>query len=74
MDDKNVRDLQAFTRTDADKAKITKMTDYCNVYKNHSSVPDPYYGGAEGFELVLDLLEDACSGLIRVVKEDLKKG
>jgi protein-tyrosine-phosphatase len=26
--------------------------------------PDPYYGGAEGFEEVLDLLEDACSGLL----------
>ena len=27
-------------------------------------VPDPYYGGAEGFEYVLDLLEDACAGLL----------
>jgi protein-tyrosine phosphatase len=27
-------------------------------------VPDPYYGGAEGFEHVLDLLEDACEGLL----------
>jgi protein-tyrosine phosphatase len=27
-------------------------------------VPDPYQGGPEGFELVLDLLEDACAGLL----------
>jgi protein-tyrosine phosphatase len=27
-------------------------------------VPDPYYGGAAGFEHVLDLLEDACTGLL----------
>jgi protein-tyrosine phosphatase len=27
-------------------------------------VPDPYYGGADGFERVLDLLEDACAGLL----------
>ena len=32
-------------------------------------VPDPYYEGHEGFELVLDLLEDACEGLL----EDLVK-
>jgi protein-tyrosine phosphatase len=28
-------------------------------------VPDPYYGGEEGFEEVLDILEDACAGLLR---------
>jgi protein-tyrosine phosphatase len=27
-------------------------------------VPDPYYGAAEGFERVLDLVEDACDGLV----------
>jgi protein-tyrosine phosphatase len=32
-------------------------------------VPDPYYGGAAGFELVLDILEDACNGLIRLLKD-----
>ena len=37
------------------------MTDYCSD-KKYNSVPDPYYGGAAGFELVLDILEDACKG------------
>jgi protein-tyrosine phosphatase len=32
-------------------------------------VPDPYYGGAEGFEHVLDLLEDACSGLLQALDD-----
>lgn len=32
-------------------------------------VPDPYYGGPEGFTKVFDLLEDACSGLLDVVKK-----
>jgi protein-tyrosine phosphatase len=31
-------------------------------------VPDPYYGGDEGFELVLDLLEQACDGLLREMR------
>ena len=32
-------------------------------------VPDPYYGGPEGFTKVFDLLEDSCGGLLDVVKK-----
>lgn len=42
-------------------------------YADHSpatEVPDPYYEGGRGFEIVLDYLEDACSGLLR----ELRKG
>ena len=31
-------------------------------------VPDPYYGGADGFEEVLDLIEDACDGLVELLQ------
>ena len=31
-------------------------------------VPDPYYGGEEGFDQVLDLLEDACAGLLEALR------
>lgn len=34
-----------------------------------ATVPDPYYGGPEGFSKVLDLTEDACSGLLDVVRK-----
>ena len=34
-------------------------------HAGHSEVPDPYYGPADGFELVLDLLEDAVEGLLK---------
>jgi protein-tyrosine phosphatase len=30
-------------------------------------VPDPYYGGEQGFEQVLDLLDDACAGLLEAL-------
>ncbi len=33
-----------------------------------ATVPDPYYGGSEGFNTVLDYVEDACQGLIEVVR------
>lgn len=45
-------------------ARVRRMTDYCRRFTHADHVPDPYYGGAEGFEYVLDLLEDACAGLL----------
>jgi protein-tyrosine phosphatase len=42
------------------------MTDFCqNIQATH--VPDPYYGGDQGFENVINLLEDACEGLYKDV-------
>ena len=37
-----------------------------------SEVPDPYYGGESGFEQVLDLIEDACEGLLRDIEQRLQ--
>ena len=34
----------------------------------HEEVPDPYYGGPKGFELVLDLIEDAAEGLLETLR------
>nr|WP_321450744.1 low molecular weight protein-tyrosine-phosphatase [uncultured Carboxylicivirga sp.] len=67
MDDQNVEDLEFMAHNDAQRAKISKMTDYCTSFE-YTTVPDPYYGGAAGFELVLDLLEDACMGLINHIE------
>jgi protein-tyrosine phosphatase len=50
--------------------KVRRLTEFCLTHET-AVVPDPYYGGANGFEHVLDLVEDACDGLIRHVK---KKG
>jgi len=69
MDRQNVRDLNAIARTESDRKKISLMTDYCSG-KKYDSVPDPYFGGAAGFELVLDILEDACDGLIRKLQKE----
>ena len=47
--------------------KIRRLTEFCT---RHDSpvVPDPYYGGEKGFEQVLDLIEDACDGLLAHVR------
>ncbi|XP_052186212.1 uncharacterized protein LOC127797392 isoform X2 [Diospyros lotus] len=43
--------------------KVQLMCSYCKKH-NETEVPDPYYGGPQGFEKVLDLLEDACESLL----------
>jgi protein-tyrosine phosphatase len=68
MDKQNVRDLLLLARDEKDRKKVFLMTDFCEI-KNYDSVPDPYYGGDSGFELVLDILEDACEGLIHEIQK-----
>ena len=63
MDDSNLHDLRRKAPDEASLRKIHRMTDYCRNFPD-DHVPDPYYGGASGFEKVLDLLEDACNGII----------
>lgn len=60
--------MKSLASTKEQLDKIHMMTDYSQQY-NHDHVPDPYYGGASGFELVLDLLEDATEGLLQAIKE-----
>lgn len=68
MDESNIDALNKKAPEEQYKEKIKLMTDYCvNIEADH--VPDPYYGGAYGFELVLDILEDACEGLIEKLRK-----
>jgi protein-tyrosine phosphatase len=65
MDEQNVRELRARVTPGA-RAQIRLMMDYAPEH-GRRAVPDPYYGGVEGFEEVLDLLEQAAAGLLREV-------
>ncbi len=69
MDDDNMHDLKRVARSEADLNKLYKMTDFSREMK-YNEVPDPYYGGDAGFELVLDLLEDACEGLLENINQN----
>ncbi len=73
MDQQNVRDLKSMATDENDRKKIYLMTDFCSGKKYHS-VPDPYFGGASGFELVLDILEDACNELIGTIQKSKSSG
>ena len=47
--------------------KIKMMCDYAKNYRD-TEVPDPYYGGSEGFDHVINLLLDACGELLEEIK------
>ncbi len=68
MDDRNIQDLKDRAPGVDEERKICRMTDFCQQ-KTADHVPDPYYGGASGFENVLDILEDACAGLLAFLKK-----
>lgn len=64
MDQSNFRDVRALDRNGKYSEKIKPVTDFCLIHRLRD-VPDPYYSGPDGFELVLDILEDACEQIVR---------
>ncbi|HIY47831.1 MAG TPA: low molecular weight phosphotyrosine protein phosphatase [Candidatus Alistipes faecigallinarum] len=64
MDDMNYETLHRLAPSRAAAQRIFRMTEFCRRHPGHSYVPDPYYEGHEGFERVLDLLEDGCEGIL----------
>lgn len=69
MDNSNYSTLRGMAATVEEERKIVPMGKYIRQYPHYDYVPDPYYEGSEGFELVLDLLEDACEALL----DDIQK-
>ena len=72
MDGDNLRDLLALAETDEERDRVRPFCNYCEEHENRD-VPDPYYGGPMGFELVLDLLEDGCRQLLQEACDALEK-
>jgi len=70
MDENNYKTVRSMASDKEEAKKIHLMTDYLVQYRKlFDQIPDPYYGDASGFELVLDLLEDACEGLLLAIKK-----
>ncbi len=63
MDASNERNLLRIAPTPEAQAKVVPMAQWIDMSSRYDHVPDPYYEGAEGFELVLDLLENGCNNL-----------
>ena len=65
MDHDNMRQLQRR----AASARLVLMADFLR-HHDSPTIPDPYYGGPEDFDHVLDLLEDATVGLLAYIEAD----
>ncbi|MEO3704133.1 low molecular weight protein-tyrosine-phosphatase [Trichormus azollae] len=63
MDKDNYENILAVDSSGQYHYKVRLMCDFCSRH-TLKDVPDPYYGGTEGFNQVIDLLIDACEGLL----------
>ncbi|YCM44675.1 low molecular weight protein-tyrosine-phosphatase [Verrucomicrobiaceae bacterium 227] len=68
MDDENYANIIKLAKTDEQRSRVHKFTEFCTQH-SHNEVPDPYYGGDEGFELVADLIEDGSKGLLAHIRK-----
>lgn len=64
MDDSVYESLSRLAPSVDALQKLERMADYLPAHFGFDYVPDPYYEGAEGFELVLDMLEEGCDVLL----------
>lgn len=70
MDEDNYNKVMKLPTADQHGHKVKKFVSLCQTHCA-SEVPDPYYGGSEGFEHVADILEDGCQHLIQQIKKSL---
>ncbi len=69
MDRANYETLLDWDQEGKYKNKVHMMTDFGQKIQA-SEVPDPYYGGGDGFERVIDIVEDSCHGLLEHIKKE----
>ena len=70
MDRKNIENVRQMDPDGTFHDKVKNFCDYCEAHAD-KEVPDPYYGGDEGFEHVLDLIEDGCKQLVAEIKKKI---
>ena len=74
-DRQNLEDMRALApHADAEgRLRLLREYDPLAVEAGDLEVPDPYYGGPDGFEHVLDLVDRACEGLLEEIRETLAR-
>jgi protein-tyrosine phosphatase len=70
MDEQNLQALARLRPPDAPAPRL--LTEFSRRPDAPREVPDPYYGGPEGFEHVLDLIEQSCDGLVEHLQAELQ--
>ena len=72
MDANNESNLRRLASSLEHETKIVPMAKFVDMTLRYDYIPDPYYEGAEGFELVLDLLQNGCANLYDAINSQLK--
>ena len=72
MDRSNLRDLLDLAPDHGAKDKVSLLRDHDPHGMKGIDVPDPYYGGDQGFDEVLDICERSCQGLILAIRQRLE--
>ena len=72
MDDYNYQNIMSLSQNDDDKKKVKMILNEVTPAQNHS-VPDPYYGGDQGFEEVYQMLDKACEAIANRLTQQSKK-
>lgn len=68
MDSDNYRIVTSMAPDEASRGKVRMLTDFLTEHRGVDVVPDPYYGDMTDFNYALDLIEDACHGLLDVLR------
>jgi protein-tyrosine phosphatase len=70
MDQSNRRNLERTARTSEEAGKIRLMRDFDPQAGSNEPVPDPYYGGMDGFERVFEIVQRSCRGLLEELERE----
>ncbi|MER6411607.1 low molecular weight protein-tyrosine-phosphatase [Streptomyces humidus] len=72
LDSGHLKALRRLAPTEKDAAKVRLLRSYDPAAVGDLDVPDPYYGGRDGFEECLEMVEEASAGLLASVREDVE--
>ncbi|MER7814003.1 low molecular weight protein-tyrosine-phosphatase [Streptomyces sp. NPDC096153] len=73
LDEGHLRELRRLAPTAADAAKVRLLRSYDPAAGADLDVPDPYYGGTDGFKECLDMVESASEGLLAAVRDAVEE-
>jgi len=73
MDTSNRADLRRMARNDDERAKIHLLREFDPGGGPNAPVPDPYYGGIDGFEEVFQIVQRSCQGLLEALERDRRE-
>ncbi len=73
MDAANLANLEALGGSDEFRGQLRLLRDFDPIMRTGCDIPDPYYGGENGFEEVLDFCEAACRGLFEEIERNIER-